>query len=52
MQAGAVNIEMIIIGRFIGGIAVDMLTSAVPMYAGDLPEIKFRGILSGFLYRC
>lgn len=49
MQAGAVNMEMIIIGRFIGGVAVGMLTSTIPMYAGELSEAKFRGILSGLL---
>lgn len=49
LQAGAVNMEMIIIGRFIGGVAVGMLTSTIPMYAGELSEAKFRGILSGLL---
>ena len=49
LQAGAVNMEMVIIGRFIGGMAVGMLTSTIPMYAGELSEAKFRGILSGLL---
>ncbi|KAH6847211.1 general substrate transporter [Chaetomium sp. MPI-CAGE-AT-0009] len=49
LQAGAVSIPMIIVGRFIGGVAVGMLTSTIPMYAGELSEAKFRGILSGLL---
>ncbi|PKS08072.1 hypothetical protein jhhlp_006684 [Lomentospora prolificans] len=49
IQAGAVNITMIIVGRFIGGMAVGMLTSTIPMYAAELSEAKFRGILSGLL---
>jgi MFS family permease len=49
LQAGAVNMAMLIIGRFIGGIAVGQLTSTIPMYAGELSEAKHRGILSGLL---
>ncbi|KAF2823255.1 general substrate transporter [Ophiobolus disseminans] len=49
LQAGAVNIEMLIVGRFIGGVAVGQLTSTIPMYAGELSEPKYRGILSGLL---
>ncbi|KAK4122705.1 general substrate transporter [Parathielavia appendiculata] len=49
LQAGAVSIPMVIVGRFIGGVAVGMLTSTIPMYAGELSEAKFRGILSGLL---
>jgi MFS family permease len=49
LQAGAINMAMLIIGRFIGGIAVGQLTSTIPMYAGELSEAKHRGILSGLL---
>ncbi|KAF2854217.1 general substrate transporter [Plenodomus tracheiphilus IPT5] len=49
LQAGAVNMAMLIIGRFIGGIAVGQLTSTIPMYAGELSEAKYRGLLSGLL---
>jgi MFS family permease len=49
LQAGAVSIPMMIVGRFIGGVAVGMLTSTIPMYAGELAEAKFRGVLSGLL---
>lgn len=40
---------MLIVGRFIGGVAVGMLTSIIPIYAGELSEAKFRGVLSGLL---
>ncbi|KAJ4353202.1 uncharacterized protein N0V89_004928 [Didymosphaeria variabile] len=49
LQAGAVNMAMLIVGRFIGGVAVGQLTSTIPMYAGELSEAKYRGILSGLL---
>lgn len=49
LQAGAVNMAMLIVGRFIGGVAVGQLTSTIPMYAGELSEAKHRGILSGLL---
>ncbi|KAM0324870.1 hypothetical protein ACHAQA_007836 [Verticillium albo-atrum] len=49
LQAGAVNITMLIIGRFIGGVAVGQLTSTIPMYAAELSEAKYRGLLSGLL---
>ncbi|CEL04014.1 Putative Hexose carrier protein [Aspergillus calidoustus] len=49
LQAGAVNMEMIIIGRFIAGVAVGMLTSTIPMYAAELSEPKWRATLSGLL---
>ncbi|GJC83604.1 high-affinity glucose transporter [Colletotrichum liriopes] len=49
LQAGAVNMAMLIIGRFIGGAAVGMVTSTIPMYASELSEAKYRGTLSGLL---
>ena len=49
LQAGAVNMAMLIVGRFIGGVAVGQLTSTIPMYAGELSEAKHRGVLSGLL---
>lgn len=49
LQAGAANMPMLIVGRFIGGVAVGQLTSTIPMYAGELSEAKYRGILSGLL---
>lgn len=49
LQAVAVNMSMLIIGRFIGGVAVGQLTSTIPMYAGELFEAKYRGALSELL---
>ncbi len=49
LQAGAINMAMLIIGRFIAGIAVGILSSTVPMYAGEIAEAKHRGVLSGLL---
>lgn len=49
IQAGSAAIAMLIIGRFIGGVAVGMLTSTIPMYAAELSEPKRRGLQSGLL---
>lgn len=49
LQAGTANMTMLIIGRSIGGMAVGQLTATVPMYAGELSEPKYRGLLSGLL---
>lgn len=49
LQAGAVNMAMLIIGRFIGGVAVGQLTSTIPLYAGEISEATYRGVLSGLL---
>lgn len=49
LQTGAVNMAMLIIGRFIGGVAVGMLTSTIPMYASEISIPRWRGALSGLL---
>jgi MFS family permease len=49
LQAGAVNMAMLIVGRFIAGVAVGMLTSVVPMYSGEMAEASSRGMMSGLL---
>lgn len=49
LQGGAVNMTMLIIGRFIAGVAVGMLTATVPMYAGEMAEAASRGMMSGLL---
>lgn len=49
LQAGAVSMAMLIVGRFVAGVAVGMLTSTIPMYAGEISEPKYRGVLSGLL---
>jgi MFS family permease len=49
LQAGSVNIAMLIVGRFIAGTAVGILTSTIPMYAGEISQANHRGLLSGLL---
>lgn len=49
LQAGSINMAMLIIGRFIAGVAVGMLTSIIPMYAGEMAEASSRGMMSGLL---
>jgi len=49
LQAAAVNMAMLMVGRFIAGAAVGMLTSTIPMYAAEISESKYRGALSGAL---
>ncbi|KAJ5372716.1 hypothetical protein N7517_004722 [Penicillium concentricum] len=49
LQAGAINLAMLIVGRFIAGIAVGMLTSVIPMYASEIAEASSRGMMSGLL---
>lgn len=52
LQAGAVNMAMLIVGRFIGGVAVGQLTSTIPMYAGELSEARHRGKVSCQFANC
>jgi MFS family permease len=40
---------MLIAGRFIGGMAIGILTSTIPMYASEISMPKWRGALSGLL---
>jgi MFS family permease len=49
LQAGATSMVMLIVGRFIGGMAVGMLTSTIPMYASEISMPRWRGALSGLL---
>ncbi|KAH6647754.1 hexose carrier protein [Truncatella angustata] len=49
LQCGAINMGMLIAGRFIGGAAVGVLTSTIPMYASEISMPKWRGTLSGLL---
>ncbi|KAK1960997.1 general substrate transporter [Colletotrichum eremochloae] len=49
LQAGAGTIGALIAGRFVGGVAVGVLTSTIPMYASELAEASQRGKLSGLL---
>ncbi|GJC89094.1 MFS glucose transporter mfs1 [Colletotrichum liriopes] len=49
LQAASGNLAALIAGRFIGGVAVGVLTSTIPMYASELAEARQRGKLSGLL---
>ncbi|KAH6949407.1 general substrate transporter [Ilyonectria sp. MPI-CAGE-AT-0026] len=57
LQAGSTSMAMLIVGRFIGGMAVGMLTSTIPMYprsfprpSGEAPSLVcFSGSSAGFL---
>ncbi|KAH7165171.1 general substrate transporter [Dactylonectria macrodidyma] len=49
LQTGSTTMAMLIVGRFIGGVAVGMLTSTIPMYASEISMPKWRGALSGLL---
>ena len=49
LQGGAAAMAMLIIGRFIGGMAVGMLTSTIPMFAAEIAPAKYRGLQSGLL---
>ncbi|KAF9889825.1 hypothetical protein FE257_006915 [Aspergillus nanangensis] len=47
LQGAAVHIGMLLIGRFLGGIASGMLCSAVPLYQSELSPPSRRGRMVG-----
>ncbi|KXT09560.1 hypothetical protein AC579_9009 [Pseudocercospora musae] len=49
LQGGAAAMAMLMIGRFIAGAAVGMLTSTIPLYAAEISEPRYRGLQSGLL---
>ena len=49
LQAGAAAMAMLMVGRVLGGVAVGILTSTIPLYAAELSEPKYRGLQSGLL---
>lgn len=49
LQGGAVAMSMLMIGRFIAGAAVGILTSTIPLYAAEISEPRYRGLQSGLL---
>ncbi|ETS73958.1 hypothetical protein PFICI_13824 [Pestalotiopsis fici W106-1] len=49
LQCASNSMAMLIVGRFIGGVAVGMLTSTIPLYASELSMPQWRGALSGLL---
>lgn len=44
----AVNVGMMIAGRFIAGIAIGELSMIVPMYQAEISPPHARGLLSGW----
>ncbi|KXH65548.1 hypothetical protein CSAL01_02947 [Colletotrichum salicis] len=42
LQAGSENLVALIVGRFVGGTAVGVLTSTIPMYASELAQARHR----------
>jgi len=46
VQTGAVNMDMMYVGRFFGGIAIGMVSAIVPMYISECAPEHFRGQLS------
>jgi MFS family permease len=47
IQAAAINIGMLIVGRIIAGFAVGILLSVVPVYNAELAAPKHRGAIVG-----
>jgi MFS family permease len=47
LQAGAMNVAMMIAGRFIAGIACGMILSVVPVYIAEVSPPQNRGFIVG-----
>ncbi|KAH7118344.1 major facilitator superfamily domain-containing protein [Dactylonectria macrodidyma] len=47
LQAGSVHIGMLLVGRFLNGIAVGMMDVAVPIYQSEISPAKVRGRMVG-----
>lgn len=45
VQAGAVNVIMLFVGRAVAGLAVGMLTMVIPLYISEVSEPSIRGAL-------
>ncbi|KIW03089.1 uncharacterized protein PV09_05734 [Verruconis gallopava] len=45
LQAGAVNVPMIFVGRFIAGLSIGQLSMVVPLYLSELSPPNIRGSL-------
>ncbi|KAF4972847.1 hypothetical protein FSARC_673 [Fusarium sarcochroum] len=48
LQTGALNYDMLVAGRFIGGIGIGMLSMVVPLYIGEISPPEIRGSLLVF----
>lgn len=45
IQAAAINIEMVFVGRFVAGLAIGQLSMVIPLYLGELSPSNLRGSL-------
>ncbi|PWY92342.1 general substrate transporter [Aspergillus heteromorphus CBS 117.55] len=45
LQAGAVNVAMLFVGRLIAGLAVGMMSAIIPVYCSELSPPRIRGFL-------
>ncbi|KAL8278315.1 hypothetical protein RQP46_009207 [Phenoliferia psychrophenolica] len=50
LQAGAINLPMLIIARLINGVAVGFLTSAVPTLISEITKPSTRGVIMALEY--
>ncbi|KAL6352595.1 hypothetical protein LRP88_13061 [Fusarium phalaenopsidis] len=48
LQTGALNFDMLVAGRFIGGVGIGMLSMVVPLYIGEISPPEIRGSLLVF----
>ncbi|KAG7562239.1 hypothetical protein FFLO_02325 [Filobasidium floriforme] len=48
IQTGAINVGMLIAGRFIAGLAIGVLSMIVPLYQAEISPPHARGLLSGW----
>jgi MFS family permease len=47
LQASAVNLAMVLVGRILAGWAVGLLSMAVPVYQSECAHPKMRGLIVG-----
>ena len=48
IQTGAINVGMLIAGRFIAGLSIGVLSMIVPVYQAEISPPHARGLLSGW----
>ncbi|KAM5368011.1 hypothetical protein ACJZ2D_009725 [Fusarium nematophilum] len=48
LQTAALNYDMLVAGRFIGGVGIGMLSMVVPLYIGEISPPEIRGSLLVF----
>ncbi|GFZ51180.1 hypothetical protein JCM24511_08938 [Saitozyma sp. JCM 24511] len=47
LQTAAINVAMLIVGRFVAGFSIGVLSMIVPMYQAEISPPHARGLLSG-----